>query len=91
MIVFGVEQSGQADGECCLVAFAYGSPQAIADILHEAFSELRTVTWEGKPGERYLEGFKFPTNLVLDASVALKAIRATGFRLRRPWFDTQRY
>ena len=75
-MVFGVEHPEKANNERFIAVSAYGSPQAVADILRKAYPERANIIEEGKPGEGYLPDHSFPRDgVVYDGS---KAVRVTG-------------
>ncbi|KAH7374641.1 hypothetical protein B0T11DRAFT_2248 [Plectosphaerella cucumerina] len=81
VVVFAVEKSEVAKDERYIVGDAWGPPQAVADILRKAYPGGKVQ--EGEAGAGYLEGFKTPADISIDAS---KAVKATG----TPWISYEK-
>ncbi|KAH6677014.1 hypothetical protein F5X68DRAFT_37934 [Plectosphaerella plurivora] len=81
MTVFAVEKPDVAKDERYLVGAHWGPSQAVADILRKAYPGGKVQ--EGEPGAGYLEGFKTPADISIDAS---KGVKATG----APWISYEK-
>lgn len=88
MVVFGVQECKQADGQRYLIAGAWGPTQAIADILRKGYPVLKDTIQAGDPGEGYLEGYKFPPKYFVDTSKALKATGVEWIPFEKTVLDT---
>ncbi|KAM0811824.1 hypothetical protein AB5N19_12180 [Seiridium cardinale] len=76
LVLFGVQNGQDTDGERYLAVKGWASPQAAADILRRERPELRDIVKEGAPHSNYLPDFKFPPQAPhVDGS---KAVKATG-------------
>lgn len=56
LVVYGVEQADKANGERYIARSSFGPPQAVADILREAYPERRGIIKEGVVGQGYSAG-----------------------------------
>ena len=76
IIVWAIDNSGQADGERYLLTAGAPNNQSIADVLNKHYPHLNIQ--KGNPGEGYLPGFAYPPDgqgIRYDSS---KAVKATG-------------
>ncbi|KAK1753575.1 hypothetical protein QBC47DRAFT_386765 [Echria macrotheca] len=84
IVVFGVEHPDKADGHRFLASAHLSPPQAVADILREAYPDRKGIIQEGTPGEGYSPDYSFAKKVVFDTS---KTVEATGQGFI-PWKDT---
>lgn len=76
IVVFGVEHPDKANNQRFIASSAWAPPQAVADILREAYPGRKGIIQEGTPREGYTPGtFAFPKKMAVDGS---KAVQVTG-------------
>lgn len=57
--IWAMEHPEVANGERYITAYGQGTPQAIADILHEGYPERKEKMVVGEPGQGYRKDYQY--------------------------------
>jgi nucleoside-diphosphate-sugar epimerase len=76
------EHPKEADGERFIASQGFGPPQALADVLREAYPDRRGIIQVGKPGEGYV-GYNAETGVVEGVEYPAGGIRVSGAKAEK--------